>query len=150
MLVVQPDVERDPIEWAVVAVRLLRIVREIVLLDPTGAERVEAHRKERGSQQIEQHLRSEQHEHGDVERHDRQPVQHGPAADETDFLQARRTRDLEEWKQEQPYGLAEHTGPDESGLPTTRDVGVQLVNALERVVLEMIAAKRDRRGKHVR
>ena len=59
VLVVVPDVERRDVQDAVVARRLLvRAVDEVVLLDPTGPERMEADREEEGRREEEQRLRS--------------------------------------------------------------------------------------------
>ena len=144
VLVVVPDVQREAVQPAVVAVRLLALEEQVVLLDPACAEGMEAHAEEEGNQEIGERPGAEDEPHGHVEGDLHDQVQHDPVVDRPDLAQARRPRALDQGKQEKPDRLAPWRGPDDARLPDVRKVGIELVHALERVVLEVVALEEHR------
>src|ERR1700691_2197321 len=94
MLIVVPNIERELIEGAVVAVSLLRGRNQVMLLYPTCAQRMQANRKEERGREIHKSLRPEKNVNRQVESDLNRKVQHNPSVEHADFPQARRPRDL--------------------------------------------------------
>ena len=117
---------------------------------PTSAERVEADREEEGRREEEQRLRSEEVQDGRVVRELDHDVHDDPAVEERNLFQARGTRELEEREEQEPQGLRGRRVPHEARLPAVREVRVQLVHALEGVVLEVVLLERHRAREQVR
>ena len=54
VFVVIADVERDTVKWAVVRVRLVSFLEDVVLRDEVASHRVQPHGEERATAEIEQ------------------------------------------------------------------------------------------------
>ena len=67
MLVVVADVEHDAVKWAVVRVRLVSLLEDVVLRDEVSGDRVEPHCEERPSAEVQQRSEPERVVDGDVE-----------------------------------------------------------------------------------
>src|ERR1035437_5229151 len=73
-----------------------------------------------------------------------------PRRKERDLAQTRGPRDLKDRKEQEPQGLAHGRVADEARLPAVRNVGIELVNTLVGVVLQVVRLKGDRARQDVR
>src|ERR1700678_2896579 len=150
MLIVVPDIEGESIEGAVVAVSFLPRRNQVSLLYPTCAQRMQAHRKEERGREIQKSLRPQKNVNGQVESDLNRKVQHNPSVEHADLPQARRPRDLKNGEQQQPESLLDGRIPDQPGFPITGQVGIQVVDSLEGMVLQVIPLEGHRTRQNVR
>jgi len=145
VFVVIAHIEGYGIQDAIIAKRLLDlVVGQIVLLDPAGAERVQADGEEEAKQQVNDCFGSEEIPHGGDENDLRDPVQRNPFIEGFDLAEARDAEDLPDGIEKQPDNFSYKVVVDELCFPAIGQVGIQLVYSLEGVVFDMIALERDR------
>ena len=150
VLVVIAHVQGNAIEWPVVAIRFLRAVRQKVLLNPARTQRVQANGKHERQHQIRQRGRADVYEHGHVEAQLYQPIDHDPPVDHRNLAQPRHAGDLKDRKGQQPEGFPDRVAVDQSRFPDAGEIGIQFVDPLIAVVLQVIPLERDGRGKRLR
>src|SRR6266480_298180 len=99
MLIVIAHVKANQIDRAVVTERLLIEIVRIMLLNPTRADRVQSDREEKRKHEIEEARPAAEINHRDIVGDRRDQVRDKPPVAHRDRFQARRTRQLEKWKE---------------------------------------------------
>ena len=144
MFIVVADIKGYCIEYAIVAKRLLLfVVGEVVFLYPAGAKGMEADREEETEQEIGDSLGTEEIPDGCDEDCFGGPIDGNPFVKGLDLPQAGDTEYLEEGIEQQPEDLADEEIIDEPGFPAIGQIGIEFMDALERVMLNMIAFEGD-------
>src|SRR5262245_31621162 len=105
MLVVVAHVERNLVQLAVVAIGLLAREEDVVFLDPSGSQRVEADAEEQRGEQVEKSTGPDPYPHRHVEGDLRDEIQHDPSVDGLDLAQSRGSQGLKYGKQDEPDRL---------------------------------------------
>src|SRR5262249_25786516 len=95
VFVVVADVERDQIQEAVVAISFLGRRNEVMLLNPAGAQGMQAHREQEGCQQISKGSRSDIRVDRDIKGELYKNVEDNPTVEHADFAEPRRPGHLE-------------------------------------------------------
>ena len=145
VFVMMPHVKGDEVQHAIVAKGLLLfIVGKIMFLDPAGAEGMEANGKEKAEEEINDRFGSEEiPDCGDEDGFGRK-IQRYPFVKRFDLAEPGDPKDLEKRIEQQPDTFADKEVVDQTGFPAVGQVGIQFMNALERVVLYMVAFERNR------
>jgi hypothetical protein len=110
-----------------------------MFLYPTGAQGMEAYGEKEAQQQVYDGFRAEGYPDGGDKSYFRGPVQGHPFIKGLYLAQPGDTEDLEYGIEQQPDHFTDEEIIDEPGFPTVREVGVEFVNALEGMMLYVVA-----------
>src|SRR6185437_1600102 len=132
VFVVISDVERDGIQYAVVAEGLLLIVMsEVMLLHPTGAQGVKPNRKKEAEQQVCDGFRTKSDPDAGDEGSFRHPVERHPFVEWLDLAYAGDAEYLEKRIEQQPDDLSDKKVIDQPRLPAIGQVRIELMYSLD-------------------
>ena len=150
VFVMVANVEGYSIEHAVIAEGFLLIVmREIMLLDPPGAQGVEADGEEEAGQEVDDGFGAEEIPDGGNEDGTGDPIKRNPFIKRLYLPETRDAEGLEKGVEQEPDDLADEVVIDQFGLPAIGQVGIEFVYSLEGVMFYMIAFERNRAGEQL-
>src|ERR1700760_3569427 len=140
VFVVIPYVKGNDVEHAIITEGFLFfIMGEVVFLYPSCAKRVKADGEKEAGQQVYDGFRTEGHPDTGCKTDLSQPVQCYPFIKGLDLAETGDAEDLEYRIEKQPDDLADKEVVDEFGFPAVGQVGVEFMNTLERVMLNVIS-----------
>jgi len=121
VFVVVAYVEGDDVQYAIVAECFLFFVMgEVVLLDPTGAQGVQAYGEEEAGKEIYDGFRTEGIPHTGCKSDLRQPVERNPFVERLDLFQAGDAENLEDRVEKQPDHFTDEIVIDQFCFPAIR------------------------------
>src|SRR6266480_90847 len=150
VLVVVAHVQRHPIDRSVITERLLVEIVCVMLLNPTGTNRMQPNRKEKRERQIKKPRPTAEINNRYIVRRCTREVDEEPPVPHFDRFQAGRPSQLEKRKEHEPQCLAIPFVANEPRFPMVREISVVFVIALMRMMLQVINAKAHRAGREIR
>lgn len=143
-------VEGDQVQDAIVAKGLLLfIVGKIMFLDPAGAQGMEADGEEEAEEEVNDRFGSEEIPDCGDEDGFGGKIQRYPFVEGFYLPEPGDAKDLEQRIEQQPDAFADKEVVDQPGFPAVGQVGIQFVNALERVMFDMVAFKGNGAGEEL-
>src|SRR5580765_4823284 len=150
MLVVVANIHLNPVKNSVVAIRFLVALHQVMLLYPACADGMQPNGEKEREEKIKQGHPSKEIHDDSIKKKLHHPILYYPSVITLHLCYAECSGQLEGRVQEQPQHLANKIFIDQPRFPVTGNVCIQILVALERMMLDMVNAKRLRAGKRLR